>query len=764
MFGISARRAVVCSCVPILLAAAVLPGCMDRPVCADCKPETINLFVNRVPTGGVDKVDLLFMIDGSASMADKQVLLKAAVPSLISRFLDPLCLNDMGQPIGKSTGGDCATGSAEFPPIEDLHIGVISSNLGSVGGSGCAPRADRLNDDHAWLLPKARPSANLASYQGLGFLAWDPAGRKIPAGTNSPMTLTSDFANMVAEVRENGCGYEASLESWYRFLIDPDPPERIELQGDVAVPVGTDTTLLQQREQFLRPDSLVAVIMLTDENDCSLQSAGSAWLATQSTHPADPDQPFYMPRATAACATNPDDPCCRSCLSRESTPPNNCSSLQDDVECRKGVHYDRSEEDGPNNRCFDQKRRFGIDFLEPVEKYIRGLTAQTVVDRHGAERENPLFARRNAISPRAPNHVFLAGILGVPWQSIATPESLTGPGLKYLRASELAAQNRWDMILGDPKTRRPPTDPHMIESIAARSGAHPLVASAVITPATSTNPRADVISGHEHADARQNELQHACIFELEAPRDCTASGAANCDCKELKDVEGNRALCQPPGGGPAGHTQYFAKAYPGTRHLEVLKGLGEQAVVASICAKVTRSADPTADPSYGYNPAMDAIVSSMAVTLANQCLGREPAVDKEGKLSCVVAEAQYGNACACNAAGRSPARPDVLRKIREDLKADDLCDQTSTTACADVCACEIAEAEGAALQACRTQKDASSLQPGYCYVDPALDPASAALVEDCPGNKKRLLRFVGPDTPVSGAIAFMACMGANLAQ
>ncbi|MEY4544318.1 MAG: hypothetical protein RL685_513 [Pseudomonadota bacterium] len=33
----------------------------------------------------------------------------------------------------------------------------------------------------------------------------------------------SNFQRMVTEVGEDGCGWEASLESWYRFLIDPVP-------------------------------------------------------------------------------------------------------------------------------------------------------------------------------------------------------------------------------------------------------------------------------------------------------------------------------------------------------------------------------------------------------------------------------------------------------------------------------------------------------------------------------------------------------------
>ena len=60
---------------------ALTSACLDRPLCVDCKPETTNQFVLRVPTGGIDKIDFLFMIDNSRSMADKQKILRLAVPS-----------------------------------------------------------------------------------------------------------------------------------------------------------------------------------------------------------------------------------------------------------------------------------------------------------------------------------------------------------------------------------------------------------------------------------------------------------------------------------------------------------------------------------------------------------------------------------------------------------------------------------------------------------------------------------------------------------
>ena len=59
--------------------------------------------------------------------------------------------------------------------------------------------------------------------------------------------------------------------------------------------------------------------------------------------------------------------------------------------------------------------------------------------------------------------------------------------------------------------------------------------------------------------------------------------------------------------------QYWAKAYPGTRQLEMLRGLGEQAVVGSICATNTTDAERT---DFSYRPSIAALVDSMEASLS----------------------------------------------------------------------------------------------------------------------------------------------------
>ncbi|HET9956298.1 MAG TPA: hypothetical protein VFQ61_17440, partial [Polyangiaceae bacterium] len=74
-------------------ATGLTVGCLDRPVNPQ-DPKTSNVYVAEIRQTAVDKIDLLFMIDNSASMADKQEILGDAVPVLLSRLITPVCVDE----------------------------------------------------------------------------------------------------------------------------------------------------------------------------------------------------------------------------------------------------------------------------------------------------------------------------------------------------------------------------------------------------------------------------------------------------------------------------------------------------------------------------------------------------------------------------------------------------------------------------------------------------------------------------------------------
>jgi len=763
--------------------AALTGGCLDRPV-APAVPKTSNIYVDEIRQTAVDKIDLLFMIDNSISMSDKQAILADAVPLLVQRLVTPICVRSCtkadncspaqekdGIPTGGNADatGKCAMGSPEFNPIKDIHVGVITSSLGSHGAAGAKDVCVQAEDnDHAHLLGSVR--AGLTTYNNQGFLKWDTTkpAKYNPPGDSEPDAFSMKFTDMVKSSGERGCGYEASLEAWYRFLIDPEPP------GTVAVPAGSDkavvqdqdATVLEQRAAFLRPDSLVAVVMLSDENDCSIQDEGYGWLIARAN-------PMF--RSTSQCATNPNDKCCQSCA--EGKANDGCPAISSDSECVKSTTLAGGEDD-LNLRCWQQKRRFGFELLYPTSRYSSGLRDRLIYNRANKLVGNPLFAASNGKTARDQGLVFLAGIVGVPWQDIADSDSLSGDGLRYLTEAELESQGRWSVILGTSNAGTydapiPPTDPLMIEQPGERSGVNPITMDAIV-PSTSTNPRANPINGHEQANMGNRDLQYACIFPLGAPITCDQAAFdadKGCDCYD-EDLVYNRPLCQPPGGGAASITQSFAKAYPGTRHLQVMKEFKDNSIVASICPKIV---DDKKKADYGYNPAVKAIIDRLKEALKGKCLPR-PLDYKDvnqdgleaGQVPCKVIEAvlpRDGAACSCDTGANRNDTTAVLRSaVLDKLKQGESCgDKMGQTKCSDYCTCELLQLSGNELGMC--QNDASPpTVPGYCYVNAAPNEPNVGnpdLVKDCSADSKRLLRFVG-DTPAPGAIALVACLGAAL--
>jgi len=716
--------------------SAASTGCLDRPL-AELEPRTTNLLVTQLKRDAPDKIDLLFMIDNSLSMADKQSMLAAAVPALVKRLVSPRCVDpSTNAPVGGQY--PCSVGKAEFRPIDDIHVGVITSSLGGHGGKVCSADWKNWNptqNDAAHLVGERR---GLAA-DGLGFLSWDPDN-----GQGDAESFVQSFATHVKAAGEKGCGYEAQLEAWYRFLVDPEPPASIEVKDGVVVAEGIDQVLLQQRAEFLRPDSLLAIVMLSDENDCSIADSGQAWLVADDNGP--------MPRSAAVCQSNPSDACCRSCASSESEPPAGCMPLSQDPGCTPLLHA--SSADDVNLRCWDQKRRFGVDFLQPIGRYVDALTKPRIVNRRGEEVANPLFSdlKGGGAPMRDPSFVYLAGIVGVPWQDVATNESLTDPSLlQYLPPREIAKQGRWPWLV--PTAGAAPLDPLMIESTLPRTGENPATGIALVGPDGTT---AHPVNGHEwYPDGR--DLQYACIYPLTAPRDCASVAAdQGCDCRTLVPGEKN-PLCQNPTTGEYGNVQYFAKAYPATRQLQVVQGAGDHGIVASICPKNTANAQAA---SYGYNPAVDAIVDRLKEQLTTRCMPRPLEVTPEGKAQCAIVEATRG-ACQCDAtSNRSAPGAALSAAVLAQLAAAGQCGPTSPggTACEELCLCELGTATD--LASCQNELEPNGT--GWCYVDPALGLGNPALVSECDAAERRLVRFIGDDTPTAGASVYVACLGAPL--
>jgi hypothetical protein len=170
---------------------------------------------------GVPKLDVLFVIDDSGSMGQEQASLAANFPV----FMDAL---------------------AELPTgLPDLHVGVVSSDLGlsSTSGAGAATIAGCLGEGDEGALHAGSSPACAASTLTDNFLASNVTelGR-----VNNFTGELSDAFSCIATLGTGGCGFEQHLRSMRRAL-EPNPAN----------------------DGFLRPDAFLAVVVIADEDDCS---------------------------------------------------------------------------------------------------------------------------------------------------------------------------------------------------------------------------------------------------------------------------------------------------------------------------------------------------------------------------------------------------------------------------------------------------------------------------------------------------------------
>ena len=778
-------------------------GCLSRPL-EPVDTRTTSTIVERLTQSAVDKIDLLLAIDNSGSMADKQQILALAVPDLVKRLVNPRCVDPakIEEPITPVTPtDDCPTGmEREFDPVLDIHIGIISSSLGAhgAGTGGCADKPSENDRGHliARLLPTDATFIS-ETYQDKGFLAWDPsqkldgeAGAPDPADGEADIdadsasdlnttALVPQLTDMVTGVGQIGCGFEASLESWYRFLVDPEPFAAVAIKDDgnsgttdPAEVSGIDEKLLQERADFLRPDSLLAIILLSDENDCSIRDGGYAYIAA--------DGGFPMSRPRSECDADPNDACCLPCGAQSECPA--------DPSCDANDGKLTDEEDSFNLRCFRQKERFGLDLLYPIQRYVDGLTKREIPNRNGEAVPNPIFSDLDPMDGnsniRDTGLVFFAGIVGVPWQDIARQDAAGQPdllagldrngdpvgGFKNAEELDLPASglpSTWDAIVGDVDGYVDPADPHMRESVDARGGTNPITGMPLAAPGSPNGT--DPINGHEWTPTQRNDLQYACIFPLlpGTERDCAAIGT-NCDCKD-PDEDLDNPLCEVPPGGAQATQQVRAKAYPGLRQLQVIKNLGAQGIVGSVCPA---QLDPAreGDPDYGYRPAIGAIIDRLKTVFDGQCLPRTLTPDENRRVPCLILEARDSEGtCDCNLPGRQP-----VQEEHAPARAEVLADPLAATSGWD-CVCETVQVPDSRNDVPDDEeRDACLNNPaepvltasgqnvdGWCYVDNTTSPpiGHADIVERCPPTEKRIIRFVGKGEAIPGATLFITCSG-----
>ena len=163
------------------------------------------------PARKIDQLDVLFVIDSSTNMAPRQERLAIGFEHLLQSL--------------QSEGGI----------LPDLHVGVISPDLGA--GQYSMAQGCSLDGDRGELLLPTACGVD-GNFLRLGGLDENFAGE-----------ATDVFACMTA-LGESGCDFEQPLEAMRRAL-----------SGEVESNAG-----------FLRPSAALAVVVVSDEDDCSARS------------------------------------------------------------------------------------------------------------------------------------------------------------------------------------------------------------------------------------------------------------------------------------------------------------------------------------------------------------------------------------------------------------------------------------------------------------------------------------------------------------
>jgi hypothetical protein len=230
-----------------LAAVAVLAGCPDRTI-SELIPQQGRVEYKDIPITPNRNVDILFVIDDSPSMKDKQTNLA----NNFRGFIDVLDSIQGGRP--------------------NVHIGVVTSDLGTRGADGViAPGIGTIGKGGCTGPGKG------GILQTNGAPVTGPYIVDIRGQTPNYSGNLSDVFATMAKVGDGGCGFEQHLEAAKRALTNP------------------------ANANFLRPEAYLAIIIIADEDDCSqLHST----LLSNDTSVLGPQQSFRCTDQGVTCDVN----------------------------------------------------------------------------------------------------------------------------------------------------------------------------------------------------------------------------------------------------------------------------------------------------------------------------------------------------------------------------------------------------------------------------------------------------------------------------
>ncbi|MEM6962439.1 MAG: hypothetical protein AAF550_11975, partial [Myxococcota bacterium] len=227
-------------------------GCTSRDL-QPLSPCVVNGFVESVRGNQINEIDLLFVVDNSNSMEEEQISLSEQIPRLVEILL---------------SGDQDEDGIQDFPPISSLHVGVISTDMGigTVNEDVCNEvdvlSGNPLIGDDGYLNNRGSEELKTpcpATYPSR-FLAYEQ-------GMSQPIGEFANDVRCIADLGTDGCGFEQQLEATLKSLTPSDSTLQFNQNELGQNTVGNGGSGVNSG--FLRPGSLLAIIVVTDEDDCS---------------------------------------------------------------------------------------------------------------------------------------------------------------------------------------------------------------------------------------------------------------------------------------------------------------------------------------------------------------------------------------------------------------------------------------------------------------------------------------------------------------
>ncbi len=236
----------------------------------DGDDERLDVGEGSPPIAGCDGdsqcklIDVLFVIDNSATMAEEQRTLANNMPLLVERLRG--IVDEEGAQVKTDVHVMLTTTDLGHPLCTDFQ--VSSPAQGSPVFESCGTRLSDFGND-AEVCTERCPEELVPG--GDPYLQFDRLG------SNVPFNDITGAIGCIAPQGTQGCGYEAPLEAMLQALRPDACWNDPQAEG-----CSEDERWGWVSRGFLRPGSTLAIALLTDEADCSVAApAGSAFFTQE---------------------------------------------------------------------------------------------------------------------------------------------------------------------------------------------------------------------------------------------------------------------------------------------------------------------------------------------------------------------------------------------------------------------------------------------------------------------------------------------------